>query len=175
MCNRRGDCAGVYQGHSEVVHGEFAVSAADDRVLRGGGKAVWGASGVHHPTGVLVDAAYAIIGVQAGGTLTKGALRQFAQALPVIFGVIGLMIVSSLAAAWFIAAVWGYTLLDSYLATVPGGVYAVLAFAHESGGDPLVTVVQVMRVIAMLVVGAYAPQIVGFVSRRHAGSAHDRP
>lgn len=127
------------------------------------------------PTGVLVDAAYAIIGVQAGGTLTKGALRQFAQALPVIFGVIGLMIVSSLAAAWFIAAVWGYALLDSYLATVPGGVYAVLAFAHESGGDPLVTVVQVMRVIAMLIVGAYAPQIVGFVSRRHVGPAHDRP
>ena len=127
------------------------------------------------PTGVLVDAAYAIIGVQAGGTLTKGAMRQFAQALPVIFGVIGLMIVSSFAAAWCIAAVWGYTLLDSYLATVPGGVYAVLAFAHESGGDPLVTVVQVMRVIAMLVVGAYAPQIVGFVSRRHVGPAHDHP
>ncbi|MCX2163317.1 AbrB family transcriptional regulator [Corynebacterium auriscanis] len=121
------------------------------------------------PTGVLVDAAYAIIGVQAGGTLTKGALRQFAQALPVIFGVIALMIGSSLAAAWVIARAWGYTLLDAYLATVPGGVYAVLAFAHESGGDPLVTVVQVMRVIAMLVVGAYAPQIVSFISRRHAG------
>ncbi|WJY72271.1 AbrB family transcriptional regulator [Corynebacterium auriscanis] len=120
------------------------------------------------PTGVLVDAAYAIIGVQAGGTLTKGALRQFAQALPVIFGVIALMIGSSLAAAWVIATVWGDTLLDAYLATVPGGVYAVLAFAHESGGDPLVTVVQVMRVIAMLVVGAYAPQIVSFISRRHA-------
>lgn len=127
------------------------------------------------PTGVLVDVAYAIIGVQAGGTLTKGALRQFAQALPVIFGVIGLMIVSSLVAAWLITALWGYTLLDSYLATVPGGVYAVLAFAHESGGDPLVTVVQVMRVIAMLVVGAYAPQIVAFASRRHATPSPNRP
>lgn len=127
-----------------------------------------------NPNGVLVDVAYAIIGVQAGGTLTKGALRQFAKALPVIFGVVGLMIVSSLMVAWLITTMWGYSLLDSYLATVPGGVYAVLAFAHESGGDPIVTVVQVMRVIAMLVVGAYAPQIIALASRRHAGATHGR-
>lgn len=119
------------------------------------------------PNGVVVDVAYAIIGVQAGGTLTKGALRQFAQALPVIFGAIGMMILTSLAGAWCIAAAWGYSLLDAYLATVPGGVYAVLAFSYESGGDPLVTVVQVMRVIAMLVVGAYAPQTIALFSRRH--------
>ena len=111
------------------------------------------------PTGPLADAAFAIIGVQAGGTLTKGALRQFVKSLPIILLAIGLMIAGSLAAAWAISRWWGYSMLDAYLATVPGGVYAVLAFAHEAGSDPIVTVIQVMRVIAMLVVGAIVPVV----------------
>lgn len=118
------------------------------------------------PDGLLPNIAYALIGIQAGGTLTKSALRQFVAALPIILAVIGLMIASSLVAALGISALWDLTVLDSYLATVPGGIYAVLAFAHEAGSDPVVTVVQVMRMIAMLVVGAYAPQIIGLIRRR---------
>ncbi|MBC2681049.1 AbrB family transcriptional regulator [Corynebacterium sp. 4HC-13] len=118
------------------------------------------------PDGLVVDVAYALIGIQAGGTLTKSALRQFARALPIIVNVVLLMIVSSLLAALGISALWDLTVLDSYLATVPGGIYAVLAFAHEAGSDPVVTVVQVMRMIAMLVVGAYAPQIIDTLRRR---------
>lgn len=118
------------------------------------------------PDGLVVNLSYALIGIQAGGTLTKSALRQFAESLPIIVGVVLLMIVSSLGVAFGISAAWDLTLLDSYLATVPGGIYAVLAFAHEAGSDPVVTVVQVMRMIAMLVVGAYAPQIIEALRRR---------
>ena len=118
------------------------------------------------PGGLLVNAAYALIGIQAGGTLTKSALRHFAGALPIIIGVVVLMIISSLGVALVISQVSELRVLDAYLATVPGGIYAVLAFAHEAGSDPVVTVVQVMRMIAMLVVGAYAPQIIGLWRRK---------
>ncbi|QFQ01954.1 Putative ammonia monooxygenase [Corynebacterium urogenitale] len=117
------------------------------------------------PDGLLPNISYALIGIQAGGTLTKSALRQFVKALPIILSVIGLMILSSLVAALGISVLWELTVLDSYLATVPGGIYAVLAFAHEAGSDPVVTVVQVIRMLAMLVVGAYAPQIIGLFRR----------
>ena len=117
------------------------------------------------PDGLVVNAAYALIGIQAGGTLTKSALRHFAGALPIIVGVVVLMILSSLGVALAISAATDLRVLDAYLATVPGGIYAVLAFAHEADSDPVVTVVQVMRMIAMLVVGAYAPQIIEWLRR----------
>ncbi len=111
------------------------------------------------PSGPLADVAFAIIGVQAGGTLTKSALRQFIHALPLLLTAIGMMIGGSLATAWLMHQWWDFSMLDAYLATVPGGVYAVLAFAHEAGSGPLVTVIQVMRVIAMLLVGALVPHL----------------
>lgn len=45
------------------------------------------------------------------------------------------------------------SVLDGYLATTPGGVYAVLATAIPAGGDETsVVAVQVLRVILMLLV-----------------------
>ena len=117
------------------------------------------------PEGLAVNLAYAIIGIQAGGTLTKGALRQFSAALPMLLGVLLLMVASSLATGWFIAWTSDFDILDAYLATVPGGVYAVLAFAHDSGSDPLVTVVQVLRVLVMLIAGAFAPTVIDWLRR----------
>lgn len=130
------------------------------------------------PEGLVVNLAYAIIGIQAGGTLTKGALRQFSAALPMLLGVLLLMVASSLATGWFIAWTSDFDILDAYLATVPGGVYAVLAFAHDSGSDPLVTVVQVLRVLVMLIAGALAPTVIDWLRRtgptRQPGSpSHD--
>ncbi|MEJ6549099.1 AbrB family transcriptional regulator [Corynebacterium sp. USCH3] len=114
------------------------------------------------PEGVLLVFAYAVIGVQAGGTLTKSALRQFSHSLPLILTAVAAMIVGAIVAALLIAHFSDVPLLDAYLATVPGGIYAVLAFAHEAGSEPVVTVVQVMRTLAMLVIGAYLPTVIGW-------------
>lgn len=118
------------------------------------------------PEGLVLVAAYAVIGVQAGGTLTKGALRQFRHSLPLILSAVVAMIVGAIVASLLITWFTEVTLLDAYLATVPGGIYAVLAFAHESGSEPIVTVVQVMRTLAMLVIGAYLPTMISWWGRR---------
>nr|WP_291479679.1 AbrB family transcriptional regulator [Corynebacterium sp.] len=118
------------------------------------------------PEGLLLVFAYAVIGVQAGGTLTKSALRQFSHSLPLILSAVASMITGAILAALLIAHFSDVPLLDAYLATVPGGIYAVLAFAHEAGSEPVVTVVQVMRTLAMLVIGAYLPTIIGWWGRR---------
>lgn len=122
--------------------------------------------GISQPEGVIVDVAYALIGIQAGGALTMESLRYFSTKLPGLVGAIAIMIFSSLGMAYVISAIWNYSVLDAYLATVPGGIYAVLAFAHEAGSDPIVTVVQTVRVIAMLIVGAYAPIFLTWLMRR---------
>lgn len=118
------------------------------------------------PDGLVLVATYAVIGVQAGGTLTVSALRRFSRALPIILLAISLMIGSSIAVAFVIAPLAHVDVLGAYLSTVPGGIYVVLAFADEAHADPLVTVVQVLRVIAMLVVAAYVPRIVEMLRRR---------
>lgn len=118
------------------------------------------------PQGLVLVAAYAVIGVQAGGTLTKTALRQFRGSLPLILAAVVAMIAGAIVAALLIARFTDIALLDAYLATVPGGIYAVLAFAHEAGSEPVVTVVQVMRTLAMLVIGGYLPTMIAWWGRR---------
>jgi uncharacterized protein len=60
--------------------------------------------------------------------------------------------------------VTGVTPLEGYLATTPGGVYAVLATAISSGADvTFVVAVQVLRVVVMLVL---APAVARLVGRR---------
>jgi uncharacterized membrane protein AbrB (regulator of aidB expression) len=50
-----------------------------------------------------------------------------------------------------LAAVTGVSALDGYLATTPGGLYAVLATATGSGADAtFVLAVQVLRLFVML-------------------------
>lgn len=118
------------------------------------------------PQGLVLVAAYAVIGVQAGGTLTKTALRQFRGSLPLILAAVVAMIAGAIVAGLLIARFTDIALLDAYLATVPGGIYAVLAFAHEAGSEPVVTVVQVMRTLAMLVIGGYLPTMIAWWGRR---------
>jgi uncharacterized protein len=64
-----------------------------------------------------------------------------------------------------LSAVTGTTPLEGYLATTPGGIYAVLATAISSGVDvAFVVAVQVLRVIVMLLV---APAAARWVAARH--------
>ncbi len=124
-------------------------------------------SGLFPP--VLVPAwpeatAYVVIGLQIGLRFTRASLRQIAGLLPAAVGlIVALLIVSALLGLGLV--VWvGVSPLDAYLATTPGGLYAVLATAVDSGADvSFVLTVQVVRLIAVL---AAAPVVAHVLRRR---------
>jgi membrane AbrB-like protein len=100
----------------------------------------------------LVEAAgFLAIGLQVGLGFTRASLKLVGRALPSAL----VLIVGSVAACAGLGVVLshaaGVTLLDGYLATTPGGLYAVLATATGSGADAtFVLAVQVLRLFVML-------------------------
>ncbi|WP_222262400.1 AbrB family transcriptional regulator [Modestobacter marinus] len=91
------------------------------------------------------------IGLQVGLGFTRAGLRMVGRALPLAL----LLIVGAVAACAglgvLLSRAAGVSLLDGYLATTPGGLYAVLATATDSGADAtFVLAVQVLRLFVML-------------------------
>lgn len=108
--------------------------------------------------------AYATIGLQVGLRFTRASLRQIAGLLPAAVGLILALLVTSALLGLGLVAWVGVTPLDAYLATTPGGLYAVLATAVDSGADvSFVLTVQVVRLIAVL---AAAPAVAHVLRRR---------
>jgi membrane AbrB-like protein len=126
-------------------------------------------TGVAHgatPPSALVELAYAVIGWQAGVRFTRESLRVVAGLLPAAVGLIAAVVVLCAALGTLLARLTGATALEGYLATTPGGIYAVLATAISSGVDvAFVVAVQVLRVILMLLV---APAVARLVARLRA-------
>jgi uncharacterized protein len=123
-------------------------------------------TGVAHgatPPSALVELAYAVIGWQAGVRFTRESLRVVAGLLPAAVGLIAAVVGLCAALGALLARLTGATALEGYLATTPGGIYAVLATAISSGVDvAFVVAVQVLRVILMLLV---APAVARLVAR----------
>lgn len=100
---------------------------------------------------VLVQIAYAVIGWQAGLNFTKDAVRAIGRALPAALALIVLLTVGTAGLGVVLAHVAGLTPLEGYLATSPGGVYAVLATAVETGSNvTFIIAAQVVRILIML-------------------------
>jgi len=117
---------------------------------------------VEVPT-VLEQLGYALVGVRVGLRFTRASLRSIARLLPVATALILLVIASCAGIGLLLSAVTGVDRLTGYLATTPGGLFAVLATAADSGSDvTYVLAVQVVRVFAMLLV---APLGGGWLSR----------
>jgi membrane AbrB-like protein len=101
--------------------------------------------------GLLEDVAFLVIGVQVGISFTRDSLRTIGRALPLALSVIVGLIVACAGLGAALAAATGASALDGYLATTPGGLYAVLATATDSGADAtFVLAVQVLRLFVML-------------------------
>jgi membrane AbrB-like protein len=108
------------------------------------------AAGLSVPT-VLVQAGYMLIGWQAGLSFTRESLRAIQRILPAAFTLIIALNVAAAGLGVVLAHVAGLSLLDGYLATSPGGVYAVLATAVETGSNvTFVIAAQVIRILLML-------------------------
>lgn len=124
-----------------------------------------GLAGGATPPAVLVEVAYAVIGWQAGVRFTRASLRTVVSVLPLAAGLIVAIIGVCAGLGLLLSWLTGATPLEGYLATTPGGVYAVLATAISTGGDvTFVVAVQVLRVVLMLLV---APAIAKLVRSSH--------
>jgi membrane AbrB-like protein len=107
---------------------------------------------------VLREAAFAGIGLQVGLRFTISTVREVGTLLvPVLLCIVGL-IVACFGLAVVLDLTTSASLLDAYLATTPGGLYAVLAAAFGSGADTtFVLAVQTLRVLVMVLL---APALV---------------
>ncbi len=101
--------------------------------------------------GLVQQLAFAVIGVEVGLRFTPASLRRAGSILLPALALIGALLLASFGLALILAPVAGVSTLSAYLATTPGGLYAVLAVAVGSGADTtFVLAVQVLRLLVML-------------------------
>lgn len=125
---------------------------------------------------VLVQAAYMVIGWQAGIAFTRESLRAIGRILPLALTLIVVLGVATAGLGVVLADVTGATQLEGYLATSPGGVYAVLATAVETGSNvTFIIAAQVLRVLLMLFVAPLMARVMARLGRRRQGRAVDEP
>lgn len=95
--------------------------------------------------------AFALIGVQVGLRFTRRSLGAIVRMLPAVLGIIVAMIALTALMGWVLALVTPVDQLTAYLATTPGGLFAVLAIATDSGSDATyVLAVQLFRILVIL-------------------------
>jgi membrane AbrB-like protein len=116
----------------------------------------------------LADVAFAVIGLDVGLGFTAASLRSARRILPkVLVMVVGLLLACALLAL-ALAPLAHVSRLDAYLATTPGGLYAVLAAAVDGGANTtFILAVQVLRLFVMLFA---APALASRLGRRAAAA-----
>jgi uncharacterized protein len=109
------------------------------------------------------EVGFALIGLQIGLGFERDTVGQIARlALPVALSIAALLI-ACFGLAWLLELTADAKLLDAYLATTPGGLYAVLPIAYGSGADTtFVLAVQGLRLFAMVLA---APVVVRWLVR----------
>src|SRR6478609_6089593 len=116
---------------------------------------------------LLVQVGYMVIGWQAGLAFTRESLRAIGRMLPAAVGLIVALAVATAGLGALLARFTGLTPLEGYLATSPGGVYAVLATAVESGSNvTFIIAAQVVRILLMLFAAPLMARSVVWMSKR---------
>ncbi len=109
---------------------------------------------------LLREAAFIAIGLQVGLRFTMATVRQVGRLLvPVLLTLVGLL-VACFGLAVVLAATTSVSLLDAYLATTPGGLYAVLAVAVGAGANTtFIVAVQGLRLLVMVLLAPAAVRL----------------
>ena len=116
--------------------------------------------------GALQEIAFAVIGLQVGLRFTPEAVRTAGRLLLPTLAAIAAILLACAGLGALLAPLAGVSFLDGYLATTPGGLYAVLATAVSAGADStFVLAVQVLRLFVMLLA---APPLVRALLRLSA-------
>lgn len=109
--------------------------------------------------------AYALIGVQVGLRFTRASLSSIARMLPVVLVIIVTMVAATAILGALLAWLTPVDALTAYLATTPGGLFAVLATAADSGSD--VTYVMAVQLFRLLVILGFTPLLARFLRARY--------
>jgi len=116
---------------------------------------------------VLVQVGYMVIGWQAGLAFTAESMRAIGRMLPAAVSLIVALGVATAGLGALLAHFTGLTPLEGYLATSPGGVYAVLATAAETGSNvTFIIAAQVVRILLMLFAAPLMARSVVWISKR---------
>jgi membrane AbrB-like protein len=116
---------------------------------------------------VLVQVGYMLIGWQAGVAFTRESLKAVGRVLLPAIGLIVVLGVATAGLGALLAHFTGLTPLEGYLATSPGGVYAVLATAVETGSNvTFIIAAQVVRILLMLFAAPLMARAVVRISER---------
>ena len=120
--------------------------------------------GAHVPDRIQ-DLGFAAIGLQVGLRFTVATIRQAGHLLPAVLLSLAGMIAACGGLAFLVLLVTDVSFSDAYLATTPGGLYAVLAVAIGGGGNVgFVLAVQALRLFVMILA---APPLVRLITRSH--------
>jgi membrane AbrB-like protein len=117
---------------------------------------------------LVQNTAFAVIGLQVGLGFTVETVRQTGRLLgPVLLSIV-VLLVACFGLAIILDATTSVSLLDAYLATTPGGLYAVLAAAVGAGANTtFIVAVQGLRVVVMVLL---APVVVRRLIGRPVGA-----
>jgi membrane AbrB-like protein len=97
------------------------------------------------------EVGFALIGLYIGLGFERDTLRQIRRLVVPVAVTIAALLVACFALGWLLTLTADVSLLDGYLATTPGGLYAVLPIAFGSGADTtFVLAVQGLRLFAMI-------------------------
>ena len=109
---------------------------------------------------LLNQTAFSLIGLRVGLSFTMRTVRLLGRVTVPVLGMIALLLVASFGLAVLLAATTPATLLDAYLATTPGGLYAVLAVAFSAGANTtFIVAVQTLRIVAMVLLAPVAVRV----------------
>ncbi len=119
---------------------------------------------------MLVQGASIFIVWQTVLEFDRASLLAIKRILPGAFGLIMVLNVASAGMGVLLAKVAGLSMLDGYLATSPGGIYAVLGTAAGSGSNvTFVMATQVIRVVMMLFAAPFIARLfLRFTPRQQA-------
>ena len=105
----------------------------------------------------LRETAFALIGLQVGLRFTSGTVRHARRLLRPLLVIVMTMLAASFGLAVLLDEASSISLLDAYLATTPGGVYAVVAASVSTGADTtFVTAAQSLRLLVMVLLAPLA-------------------
>ncbi|MEA2320343.1 MAG: uncharacterized protein QOD81_193 [Solirubrobacteraceae bacterium] len=121
---------------------------------------VLGLAGAFSVPPLVREVAFAAIGLSIGLRFTLETVRTVGRLLvPVLLCVVALL-VACFGLAIALAATTQASLLDAYLATTPGGLYAVLAAAFGAGANTtFIVAVQALRVLVMVLLAPLAVRL----------------